>query len=258
MKRIVILLAAMIALCGCSALSKINWDPQYLAYAANSALTAASMTDAQVAALSVATVQQLDAQNKIDNGAYLRRLNRVMAGINEVGGLKLNYKVYQTKEVNAFACGDGSIRVYSGLMDVMDDNELLAVIGHEVGHVMRQHSMKAMRSAYLATAARGVIAAAGGTVGTLAASQLGEIGEAYLSSQFSQKQELEADDYGFSFAIEHGKDPYSMYQALEKLNKLSQGSQASAMQQMFSSHPDSQTRAARMKEKTDNYVKKNQ
>lgn len=258
MKRIVILFAALITLCGCSTLSKISWDPEYLAYAANSALTAATITDAQVAALSVATVQQLDAQNKIENGSYLRRLNRVMAGINEVGGLKLNYKVYQTNEVNAFACGDGSIRVYTGLMDVMDDDELLAVIGHEVGHVMRQHSLKAMRSAYLTTAARGVIAAAGGTVGTLAASQLGQIGEAYLSSQFSQKQELDADDYGFQFAIDHGKSVYSMYNALEKLNKLSQGSQMSSVQQMFSSHPDSAARAARMKEKADAYAKKAQ
>ncbi|VEB54342.1 Putative metalloprotease yggG [Salmonella enterica subsp. enterica] len=43
----------------------------------------------------------------------------------------MNYKVYETKDVNAFAmANDGCIRVYSGLMDMMTDNEVEAVIGH--------------------------------------------------------------------------------------------------------------------------------
>jgi len=39
-------------------------------------------------------------------------------------------------DVNAFACGDGSIRVFSALMDLMDDDELMAISGHEIGHVV--------------------------------------------------------------------------------------------------------------------------
>ena len=57
--------------------------------------------------------------------------------------MKLNYKVYEVVDINAFACGDGSIRVFSALMDLMDDDELMAVIGHEIGHVVtyRQQRM---------------------------------------------------------------------------------------------------------------------
>ena len=51
-------------------------------------------------------------------------------------------------------------------------------------------------------------------------SQLGEIAQALSNAQFSQKQETEADEYGFEFCIKHGFDPYGMANALEKLNNF--------------------------------------
>ena len=255
MKRILSLLVLPLLLTGCSVLGGINWNEGQLAAAAGNALTAASLSNEDIVRLSAQTVAQLDAQNVIDNGAYAQRLAKVMSGINTVDGLPLNFKVYKTKEVNAFACGDGSIRVYSGLMDVMDDGELMAIIGHEIGHVVHKDTKNAMKNAYLAAAARGVISAAG-SVGAIASNTLGDIGEAFVSSQFSQKQEYAADDYGFTFSTQHGQDAYSMSNALNKLVDLAGGSQASAVQKMFSSHPDSAERAAKMKEKADKYTGK--
>jgi len=253
MKRsqISLLIIAATLLSGCSMLSKVNWDSTELQNASTLALTAATISDAQVIALSQQTVQEMDAQNVIDNGTYKKRLDKVMAGIEDIDGLTINYKVYKLDEINAFACGDGSIRVYSGLMDVMDDDELIAIIGHECGHVVHQDTKKAMKNAYLAASARGLLNAAGGTVGTLSKTVLGDLGESFVSSQFSQKQEYQADEYGFEFAVKHGHDKYSMYKALNKLVELSGGSQASLVQKMFSSHPGSAERAQRMKEKAE-------
>jgi putative metalloprotease len=59
----------------------------------------------------------------------------------------VNYKVYMAKDVNAFAMANGCIRVYSGLMDMMNDNEVEAVIGHEMGHVALGHVKKGMQVA---------------------------------------------------------------------------------------------------------------
>ena len=256
MKKLISIVSAVVLLSSCSVLQNVNWNSAQLQQAATSALTAASITDAQVAALSAQTIAQMDAQNTIDNGAYLERLKKVMAGIDEVNGLKLNYKVYKTQEVNAFACGDGSIRVYSGLMDVMDDDELMAIIGHEIGHVVHKDSKNAMKNAYLAAAARGVISATGGTIATLSQSVLGDIGESFVSSQFSQKQEYNADKYGFEFAAAHGRDPYSMYNALNELLELSGSSSSSSIvQHLFSSHPDTEKRAVKVKEMADAYKK---
>ena len=181
MKKIVFLLAAMLSLTSCSILGGINWDSAQLGQAAGAAMTAMSITDAQIVSLCAQSIAQED-------GSYAARLKRVLSGVT-VKGLVLDPKVYIKNDINAFASGDGSIRVYSGLMDVMDDNELFAIIGHEIGHVVNQDTKRAMKSAYLAAAARGVVNAAG-AVGVLSQSVLGDIGQAYFNSQYSQKQEL--------------------------------------------------------------------
>lgn len=247
------LLAASVAATGCGILNGGKMDAGYLAGAASNAITAATLSNAQVIELSRQSVAHMDQENKVNNGAYKARLDKVMAGITEVEGVKLNLKVYETSEINAFACGDGSIRVYSGLMDVMDDDQLIAIIGHEIGHVMHKDTKAAMQRAYAAAAARGVVAAAGGTVGELAKSSIGDIASSFVSAQFSQKQEFAADEYGFNFAVQHGHSPYSMATALEKLVSLSNGggAKASAVAKMFSSHPDSALRAQKMRAKAD-------
>ena len=87
-------------------------------------------------------------------------------------------------------------------------------------------------------------------------SELGAMAEALAGAQYSQKQESEADDYGFEFSIKHNIDPYAMYNALNKLLELSaEAPKESKFQKMFSSHPDTAKRVARAKEKADNYTK---
>jgi len=81
-----------------------------------------------------------------------------------VNGQPLNFKVYQSKEVNAFAMPDGSIRIYSGLMDKMNDNELAFVIGHEIGHVAEGHSKKRFQTALLVGAGRDALGNWGGKI----------------------------------------------------------------------------------------------
>jgi len=89
---------------------------------------------------------------------------------------------------------------------------------------------------------------------------LGELTTAFTSAQFSQKQESQADDYAFDFCIANNVDPYAMSNALNKLVELSKsgGDKANAIQKMFASHPDSEKRAVRMKEKADAYKQQNQ
>ena len=92
------------------------------------------------------------------NNKYAQRLERLTRKHVNEDGLQLNFKVYLSKDVNANATADGSIRVYAGLMDMMNDQELLGVIGHEIGHVKHAHTMSAMRTAYMASAGRKAVA----------------------------------------------------------------------------------------------------
>lgn len=219
--------------------------------AASDVASAVTLSDEDVAALCRESVKWMDAHNPVSapESAYSKRLDSLMKKVGDVEGLKLNYKVYEVVDVNAFACGDGSIRVFSALMDLMDDDELMAVIGHEIGHVVHTDSKDAMKNAYLASAVKAAAGATGGIIEKLTDSQLGTLAESLAGAQFSQKQESEADDYGFEFCIKHGFDPNGMANALEKLNNLSEGQKSSMFQKMFSSHPDGVKRVSRMKER---------
>lgn len=252
MKRLIIIIAACISMCSCSILGGVAWNPEGLASAAGKAMTAASISDEMVVELCSQAIVQMDAQSTIENGPYAARLARIMKGVDQIDGLPLNYKVYVTKDINAFACGDGSIRVYSGLMDVMDDEELTAILGHELGHVHYKDTKKSIKSAYLASAARDVVASAG-SYGALAAYLLGDVGEALVSAQYSQKHEYRADEHGCDFAVTRGMSPYSMYNALNKLNQLAGDNETSVLAHMFADHPKTEKRMEKMEKRAKKY-----
>ena len=258
-KSILALLVASTLLSGCSILANglSNLDPTALANAANTAMTALSISDEQIAQLSAESVAYMDSVNKVDKGSYDTRLRKLMSKVKSVDGVPINLKVYKTNEVNAFACGDGSIRVYSGLMDVMSDAELMAVIGHEIGHVVHKDTKNAMKKTYMAYAARIALGSTGSVLGQLSTSVIGDLAQSYLNAQYSQKQEFAADEYGFQFAIDQGYSPYSMYNSLVKLMQLNgeKGNTPSGTQTAFSSHPATEERAARMKAAADAYGK---
>ena len=108
--------------------------------------------------------EQMDAKAPVapEKSPHARRLAALTASCREDGGLPLNCKVYMVPEVNAFALPDGSIRFYAGLMDMMTDDEIRYVIGHEIGHVQAGHSRKRMQLALSTGAAQQALAAGGG------------------------------------------------------------------------------------------------
>ena len=235
----------------------LNLDPARLMQSGIYAAQALTLTDAQVQAYVHQYVTQLDAQSTVlpESNAYTKRLRKLTAGLDGVNEVPLNFKVYKENEVNAFACADGSVRVYTGIMDVMTDNELLGVIGHEIGHVALNHTRRQMRNAILTSAAMEGLASTSSTIAALTDSQLGAIGSAILDAKFSRDQESEADDYGYNFLVKAGKNPWAMVMSFEKLQALSGGGQAGPVSNIFSSHPDTATRIKRMTERcnTDGY-----
>ncbi len=213
------------------------------------AIQAATLSDSEVKAYVGQYIANEDKQNVVlgENDPYTKRLRKLTAGITQVDGTPLNFKVYKTDQVNAFACADGSVRVYTGLMDLMTDDEVMGVLGHEIGHVGLKHTKKQFQQAMLVVAARYGLMAAGGTVAALSASQLGDLGQTLASSSFSRKQESEADDYGYDFLVKNGKNPYFMAMAFEKLESLNANAKtSSAVNNLFSTHPDTQKRISRM------------
>ena len=210
---------------------------------------ALTLSDSDVVALSNESCEAMDAQNKVApaNSKYTQRLNRVIKAFpKDIEGKKAVYKVYLTKDVNAWAMANGCIRVYSGLMDLMNDDELRGVIGHEIGHVALGHSKSRMQTAYATSAVRQIAAQSGNSaVAQLSRSQAGELGEKFLNAQFSQSQESASDDYSFDLLTKLKLPRKGLVTGFQKLSKLSDSKDHS----MLDSHPPSEKRAAHMQER---------
>lgn len=246
MKAIRVALAA--AACGVlAACSGMSLDPNTLVQSGTQAVQAASLTDTDVRTLSDKSCAQLDAENKIApaGSPYTKRLNKIAAQLGDnINGVPVNYKVYLTKDVNAWAMANGCVRVYSGLMDMMTDDEVRGVVGHEMGHVALGHTKKAMQVAYATSALRSVASSTGGVTAAISSSQLGDFSEKLINAQFSQSQESAADDYSFDIQKKKGQDPAGLVTAFNKLAKLDGGKSS-----MLSSHPASAARAQHIQQR---------
>ena len=165
-RAIVLAFGATLLLSGCQ-----NMDSNGLLNSSTGALQAFSLSDQQVQALSDQACKDMDSKATIAPAGsdYVKRLNKIAAALGDnINGQPVNYKVYVAKDVNAFAMANGCIRVYSGLMDLMNDNEVEAVVGHEMGHVALGHVKKGMQVAIGTNALRAAAASASGIVGSLA------------------------------------------------------------------------------------------
>lgn len=222
--------------------------------AGSQAVKGLTLTDKQMAQYVKESVDWMDANNPVagPDDPYTIRLNRLTEDLNDANGIPLNFKVYIVRDINAFACADGSVRVFSSLMDIMSDDELLGIIGHEIGHVAMHHSKNAFKTELLTGTLKDAVGSTGGTAAALTDSQLGSLGQSLVNARYSQKQEKEADNYGYDFLKSNGKNPWGMVMAFEKFQNMESqsdsDSKSSYINKMFSSHPET---SARIKAMTD-------
>lgn len=250
MKKIFVNLFAACAMLSVAMPAAAQFNLKKAVSAGSKAVQAMTLTDAQMAAYVKESVDWMDKNNPVlpEDDPYTQRLRRLTQGITQADGIPLNFKVYNVVDINAFACPDGSVRVFSSLMDIMDDDELMGVIGHEIGHVLKHHSKNAFKHELMTGAVKDAIGAANSKVAALTDSQLGSLGESLMSARYSQKQEKEADNCGYDFLVANGRNPYGMVMSFEKLQALEGegGSKANYFQKMFSSHPDTKARIEAM------------
>jgi putative metalloprotease len=234
---------ALAVLVCCAVLSGCeNTDLSLATKAAVDAVKAVTLSDTDVLEIAVRSARQADAQHVLAarDSPHAQRLQRLVGREFREGTQDFNVGVYVSPEVNAFAMADGTIRLYSGLMDLLGDGELQFVIGHEMGHVTKKHLRQKIQLAYAASAVRTGIASQNSAAGAAAGSLLGGLAEALLNAQFSQLEEKEADDAGLAYLKGRAIDPAAAVSALKKLAGLGKG------HSFLSSHPDPDLRAERL------------
>ncbi|MFA9216360.1 MAG: M48 family metalloprotease [Sphingomonadaceae bacterium] len=214
------------------------------------AVKAATLSDADVISLADKSCAALDHSNKIaaPGSKYGKRLAKALKPLNlkQFNGKRLDAKVYLVTDVNAFAMDNGCIRVFAGLLDIMNDDEVRAVVGHEIGHVLLGHSKKSMQTAYTLQAARGAASAVSDTAATWSQSELGDLGQKFIEAQFSQTQETAADDQSYGILYKEKLPRTGLVTLFQKLAKLEGPGHS-----MFSSHPSSPDRAQHIQARID-------
>ena len=208
---------------------------------------AASVSDQQVVAMFSQMSDEMDRQNPVApaRNPYAVRLARLTSGLSTYDGLDLDIKAYLVKDVNAFAMGDGTVRVYAGLMDKFTDDEVRCVIGHEIGHVKLQHGQKRLKRALQQDAALSVAGTASSGVRRISSSELGGLIQNVLSAQHSQAAETASDDYALNFMGAKGYPKPACPAAMDKLAAMGGGGGVS----LLATHPDPARRAKRMRSK---------
>ena len=231
-----------------SANTSFAFDLGGMLNAGKDATKALTLTDKEIMDGSRKMMLQMDKDGNVApaSNKYGKRLAALTSSFGTVDGMKLNFKAFQSADVNAFATPDGSIRFYSGLMDILTDDEMRAVIGHEIGHVKLGHSKSQMKKALMLSAGTQAATASGNAKATAVAEIGGESLKAFANAQFSQSDETSADDYGFEFMKSNKFDVTAVESALRKLAKLNAGEHS-----MMSTHPESSGRADRMKSKAE-------
>lgn len=146
--------------------------------------------------------------------------------------------VFQSEEINAFCMAGGKIGVYAGLINRLQltDNELAAVMGHEIAHALREHVREQVSLQY-ATQLPGILLAI--TTGSRALSQLGDIvSEVTLGLPHSREAEVEADQMGVELAARAGYDPRAAITLWQKMMRNGGGRPP----EFLSTHPDPEAR----------------
>lgn len=153
--------------------------------------------------------------------------------------------VLVSDQVNAWCMPGGKIAVYTGLIQKLDitDEELAAVMGHEIAHALREHARERMGRAQ-AAGLGAAVAELGIEIFT--GVRLGGVGNSFAQAMFvlpnSRENEQEADRIGVELAARAGYDPRAAVSLWEKMAKVSGA--AGAPPQWLSTHPSHETRIA--------------
>ncbi|MGL4490026.1 MAG: M48 family metallopeptidase [Rhizobiaceae bacterium] len=144
----------------------------------------------------------------------------------------LNFRKGGTIGPNAFALPDGTLVITDELVDLADgdDEMLIGVLAHEIGHVEKEHSL---RQLYRAAGVTGLIFLIGGDVGAGVQDALVQ-GAGLLTLSYSRSAEEEADRHSIELMLKAGKDPVAIARFFALLQKEFGDSTETSM---FSTHP---------------------
>lgn len=154
-------------------------------------------------------------------------------------GWQWEVNVTESDDLNAYAMAGGKIMVYSGIVKrlALSDDEMAAIIGHEMAHALREHSREGMSQAYAQQMGLGLVGQlAGLSQGAMNMAALAT--DVALSKPNSRTMESEADVIGLELMARAGYNPNAAVSLWQKMLQAGAGSGPS----FLSTHPSGPAR----------------
>ncbi len=154
---------------------------------------------------------------------------------------KWEANVIESTELNAWCMPGGKIAVYTGLIEKLHatDDELAAVMGHEIAHALREHGRERASRAQMTNLGLSVISIATG-MGQIATDLAGTVANVTFGLPNSREAEVEADRMGVELAARSGYDPHAAVSLWKKMEKLG----GEKPPEWLSTHPANESRIA--------------
>ncbi|MGQ9685399.1 MAG: M48 family metalloprotease, partial [Thiobacillaceae bacterium] len=179
-------------------------------------------------------------------------VGRQLAAKSHRPDMPYSFRAVNANYANAYAFPGGSIAATRGiLLELEDEDELAALLGHEIGHVNARHFAERQAKGSLiqlvALGAGMAVAEKNPAYGELAG-LLGNLGGGALLAHYSREDEREADALGMEYMVRGGYNPAGMVDLMDLLNRESKR-KPNALELMFSTHPMSGERLETSKQR---------
>lgn len=203
------------------------------------------MPDAEMDQMGLQAFSQIKQSKPVSsNSRYKKFVTCIAKPLTQQIGGNWEVVVFEDETLNAFALPGKKIGVHTGLIKLVDNqDQLAAVIGHEIGHVLAKHSNERMSQEKAVGTGLSVVSAVVGTPSSV----LGQVGMAALGVgaqygvllPYSRTHESEADIIGLDMMAKSGFDPRQSVRLWQKMSQASQGQEPT---EFLSTHPANATR----------------
>ena len=176
---------------------------------------------------------------------YIRQVGGSVGRVSERQEVPRQYALLASMVPNAFALPGGKVYITAGLMlQLTNERQLAAVLGHETGHVAAAHNVMALQRQMGAALLAELAAAAVGGKGAGGAKLATRLATALANLHYSREDEYEADQLGIRYMTRAGYNPWGMVELLKRLLAMSR-SEPGRVGEMFQTHPITSKRIRR-------------
>lgn len=186
----------------------------------------------------------------------VKRIGHRIAAISDRPDMDWEFIVIDEQVLNAWALPGGKVAIYRKMMENLNDEQLAAVIGHEIAHAVLRHGAEQLsRAQAQQLAIVGIAAVVGSQRGEedaqLAATLATLAGQGFVALPHSRKMELEADHIGTIYMAKAGYDPRAAVSLWRKMATLKDGGGPPTF---LSTHPSDSKRIERLESRMPEYL----